>query len=64
MMGSRPLAHLRLSVGGLGCRDKVEGKWQAAQGAAPSAASLQPYSSLQNSERGLGGSRCVSRSVT
>ena len=64
MMASWTLVHPRLSVGGLGCRDMVEGRREGSQGAAPSAAPLQPSSSLPNSETGPGRSHCVSRSVT
>ena len=58
------LGNVRPSVGCLGCREKVEGKWEGAQGAAPSAASLQPSCSFQNSENRPRHSQCVSRSVT
>ena len=58
---------VRPSVGALGGRDKVQGVRQGAQGASPSAGSLEPPWSLpaaQNAERGPGRSHCVSRSVT
>ena len=68
MILSRSPGHLGPSVGGLGGGDMLEGEWQGAQGAAPSAASLEPAWSLPapflNSERGPGRSHCVSRSVT
>ena len=59
--------HVRPSVGALGGRDQVQGVRQGAQGAAPSAGSLEPSWRLpgaQNTERGPGRSRCVYRSVT
>ena len=46
MIASLPLVHLRPSIGGLGCWDKVEGKRQGALEAAPS--NLRPHSSYQN----------------
>ena len=46
MILSRSPGHLGPSVGGLGGGDMLEGEWQGAQGAAPSAASLVPPWSL------------------
>ena len=47
-IGRSKSGHLRLSAGGLGCRDKAEGKRQSALEAAPY--NLKPYSSFQSQE--------------